>query len=205
MAANGDIFVSDGHAPNAHNSARVPGLAKDGTYIKEKKADRRSEISTNRTTSPSADRSSAVYVVDRINNRIQVFDQDGNFITEWKQFGTPSSVFVDKDDTIYVGAAFRDKAGANKIVISPSCAASWSAMPRTNVEGSHLSGYVRHEQGPGVGQPIRPRGIAADAEGSIYAADVGTQNLRKYVKVHEGQIPKNGRRFSGKEHARTMG
>ena len=38
------------------------------------------------------------------NQRIQVFDQDGNFIAAWKQFGEPSSVFVGKDDTIYVGA-----------------------------------------------------------------------------------------------------
>ena len=40
-----------------------------------------------------------VYVADRKNNRIQVFDQDGNFIAAWTQFGEPSSVFVGKDDT----------------------------------------------------------------------------------------------------------
>jgi DNA-binding beta-propeller fold protein YncE len=51
-----------------------------------------------------------VYVADRRNNRVQVFDQDGNFIAAWKQFGQPSSVFVGKDDTIYVGASFPDPA-----------------------------------------------------------------------------------------------
>jgi DNA-binding beta-propeller fold protein YncE len=45
-----------------------------------------------------------VYVADRRNSRIQIFDQDGNFITAWHQFGQPSSVFVGPDDTLYVGA-----------------------------------------------------------------------------------------------------
>src|SRR6201984_568847 len=48
-----------------------------------------------------------IYVADRRNSRIQVFDQDGNFIAAWPQFGVPSSVFVGKEDTIYVGAAFK--------------------------------------------------------------------------------------------------
>ena len=51
-----------------------------------------------------------VYVADRRNSRIQVFDQDGNFITAWHQFGQPSSVFVGPDDKIYVGVALRDEA-----------------------------------------------------------------------------------------------
>src|SRR5207245_5292873 len=49
-----------------------------------------------------------VYIADGKNDRIRVFDQDGNFIVAWKQFGQPSSVFVGKDDTIYVGASFPD-------------------------------------------------------------------------------------------------
>src|SRR5437762_12279210 len=47
-----------------------------------------------------------VYVADRQNNRIQVFDQDGNFIAAWKQFGQPSSVYVDNHDMIFVGATY---------------------------------------------------------------------------------------------------
>ncbi len=43
-----------------------------------------------------------VYVADRSNSRVQAFDQDGNFIAAWKQFGRPSAVYVSKDDTLYV-------------------------------------------------------------------------------------------------------
>src|SRR6202035_3617863 len=53
-----------------------------------------------------------LFVADRSNNRIQVFDQDGKFIAEWKQFGRPSGIFIDKDDTIYVAdSESRDEDG----------------------------------------------------------------------------------------------
>ena len=34
--------------------------------------------------------------------RASIFDQDRKFVAEWKQFGRPSGVFVDKDDRLYV-------------------------------------------------------------------------------------------------------
>jgi len=40
-------------------------------------------------------------VADRGNNRIEIFDQDGKFIAEWKQFGRPSGLFIDKNDILY--------------------------------------------------------------------------------------------------------
>ena len=43
-----------------------------------------------------------LFVGDRNNNRIQIFDQDGNFIAEWKQFSRPSGIFIDHNDMIYV-------------------------------------------------------------------------------------------------------
>ena len=43
-----------------------------------------------------------LFVGDRANNRIQIFDQDGKFIEEWKQFGRPSGIYIDRNDMIYV-------------------------------------------------------------------------------------------------------
>jgi hypothetical protein len=43
-----------------------------------------------------------VFVGDRSNNRVQVFDQDGSFLEEWKQFGRPSAIFIDQSDNLYV-------------------------------------------------------------------------------------------------------
>jgi DNA-binding beta-propeller fold protein YncE len=177
IAPNGDIFVTDGHAPNAHNSARVVKFDKNGTYIKEwgHKGSAPGDFDEPHDVFIGGSQQ-RVYVADRINSRIQVFDQDGNFIAEWKQFGTPSSVFVDKNDTIYVGAAFRDK-GANKldelrgIVVGDAKDGSLKAFIPDS------SDINKVEWGTSAS------GIAVDSEGSIFAADVGTHNLRKYVKV----------------------
>jgi hypothetical protein len=50
-----------------------------------------------------------VFVGDRSNNRIQIFDSDGKLLAEWKQFGRPSSVFIDKNDIIYVADSQSDE------------------------------------------------------------------------------------------------
>ena len=49
-----------------------------------------------------------LFVADRANNRIQIFDQDGNFLAEWKQFGRPSGVYI-RDDIIYVADSQSDE------------------------------------------------------------------------------------------------
>jgi len=50
-----------------------------------------------------------VFVGDRTNSRIQIFDQDGKFLREWKQFGRPSGIFIDRDDTLYVADSQSDE------------------------------------------------------------------------------------------------
>src|SRR5690606_29394554 len=42
-----------------------------------------------------------LFVADRANNRIQIFDQNGNHIASWKQFGRPSGLFIDRNDVLY--------------------------------------------------------------------------------------------------------
>jgi hypothetical protein len=177
IAPNGDIFVSDGHHPNEFDTARVVKFDKSGKYIKEwgHKGPAAGDFNEPHDIFIGGSQQH-VYVADRINNRIQVFDQEGNFIVEWKQFGTPSSVFVDNKDTIYVGAAYRDK-GANKldelrgIVVGDAMNGSLKAFI------PDPSDINKVEWGTSAS------GIAVDEEGSIFAADVGTHNLRKYVKV----------------------
>ena len=85
-------------------------------------------------------------------------------------------MFVGRDDTIYVGASFLDtsrkKGELRGIVVGNAITGALTAFipdpadPDTIVAGTSASG------------------IAADSAGSVFAADVGAHNLRKYVKVH---------------------
>jgi DNA-binding beta-propeller fold protein YncE len=176
VAPNGDIFVSDGHSPNAHGNARIVKFSKDGRYIKEwgHKGPRPGDLDEPHDIFFGGSQG-RLYVADRRNNRIQVFDPDGNFIAAWTQFGQPSSVFVGTDDTIYVGASFRDpsakKGELRGIVIG-------------NAKDGSLKAFIPDPADPDkLDVGTTASGIAADDMGSIYAADVAAHNLRKYIKV----------------------
>jgi DNA-binding beta-propeller fold protein YncE len=175
VAPNGDVFVSDGHAPNKYNTARIVKFSKNGRFIKSwgRLGSAPGEFDEPHDIFIGGSRA-WVYVADRKNNRIQIFDQNGAFIAAWKQFGQPSSVFVGKDDTIYVGASFPDPTGKKEelrgIIIGNAIDGSLKAFIP---DPADLDKIVRGTSASG---------IAADDMGSIYAADVGAHNLRKYVK-----------------------
>jgi sugar lactone lactonase YvrE len=97
VAANGDIFVSDGHGNN-----RIVKFSKEGKFIREwgKKGSAPGEFDLPHTV--FFDKRGRLLVGDRSNKRIQIFDQDGNFIDQWTQFGSPSGIFITPDDVLYV-------------------------------------------------------------------------------------------------------
>ena len=116
-----------------------------------------------------------LFVGDRDNNRIQIFDQDGKFLDEWTQFSRPSGIYIDKNDIIYV---------------ADSESKSVSQEPR-RLEARHPRRQRQGRQGHGVHSRSRARtttgtsaaeGVAADAQGNIYGAEVGPKRMMKYVR-----------------------
>lgn len=176
VAPNGDVFVSDGHAPNRSGAGRVVKFSKDGHFIKAwgRKGSAPGEFDEPHDLFVGGSRG-WVYVADRKNNRIQVFDQAGTFIAAWKQFGQPSSVFVGKDDTLYVGASFPDP-GAKK--------GELRGITIGNAIDGSLKAFIPDPADlDTVAAGTSASGIAADSMGSVFAADVGAHGLRKYVKI----------------------
>ena len=174
VAPNGDIFVADGHSPNKYGNARVVKFAKDGRFLKTwgHKGAGPGEFDEPHDIFLGGSQS-RVYVADRKNRRVQVFDQDGNFIAAWKQFGQPSSVFVGKDDTIYVGASFPDSTAKKGEIRGITIGSAKDGSLRAFIPDPTDLDQVD------VGTSAS--GIAADDKGAIYAADVGPHKLRKYV------------------------
>lgn len=109
-APNGDIFVADGHGvmQGHQTNDRIVKLSKDGTFIMAWGKHGAGPGEFDVPHSLALDSAGRLYVADRSNSRIQIFDQDGKFIAEWKQFGRPSSVFIDKNDVIYVADSQSD-------------------------------------------------------------------------------------------------
>jgi len=106
FASNGDLYVSDGYGGN-----RVVKLSKDGKYLLEwgKRGDGPGEFRLPHNL--VVDAQGRVYVTDRDNQRIEVFDGNGKYLTEWKNTGGVSGMAITKDGHIWAGSTLRDLNG----------------------------------------------------------------------------------------------
>src|SRR5213592_2232297 len=172
IAPNGDIFVADGHGGNSN--ARVVKFSKDGKFIKTwgKKGTATGDLDTPHAI--ALDSKGRLFVGDRNNNRIQIFDQEGSFMAEWKQFGRPSGIYIDRNDTIYVS----DSESNTKR--NPG----WKRGIRIGSarDGSLIAFIPDPEPNPDNSATSGAEGVAADAMGNVYGAEVGPRALKKYVK-----------------------
>jgi DNA-binding beta-propeller fold protein YncE len=190
VAPNGDIFVADGHVqvqtrpsgelfvapgPGPNPNARIVKFSKDGMFIKAwgKKGSAPGDIDG--AHGLAIDSKGRIFVADRTNSRIEIFDQDGKFLAAWEQFSRPSGIFIDRSDVLY--ATDSESSETAGYGYHPG----WKRGIRV---GSAKDGVVTAfipDPNP-TGLSSGAEGIAADAAGNIYAAEVGPRRLMKYVK-----------------------
>jgi len=172
VAPNGDIFVADGHGGNTN--ARIVKFDKHGKFIKTwgKKGSGPGEMDIPHAL--AMDSRGRLFLADRGNNRVQIFDQEGNYVDQWFQFSRPSGVFIDKNDIIYVADSE-----------SESVAKDHDGWKRGIRVGRVSDGVVTAF----IPDPVEKatttsaaEGVAADAQGNIYGAEVGPKRLMRYVK-----------------------
>jgi DNA-binding beta-propeller fold protein YncE len=116
-----------------------------------------------------------LFVADRSNNRIQLFDQDGNHLATWTQFGRPSGIFFDDNDRIYVADSESDD------VQNPG----WEMGIRI---GDAETGWVDEFVIYPWGDPREIAGngaefVAVDRDGNMYGGEPRPRKLQKYVRV----------------------
>jgi len=178
VAPNGDIFVADGHGGKPTNNARIMKFDAHGKFLKTwgKKGTGIGEFDCPHTL--AFDSQGRLFVGDRQNNRIQIFDQQGHFIAEWKQFGRPSGIYIDKNDVIYV-ADSESRNGEPGYGYNPGC--------RRGIRiGSAKDGSVKYFVPDPLPYPAReestgPEGITADSAGTMYGAEFA-MDVKKYVR-----------------------
>ncbi len=94
VAGNGDIFVADGHGPSPvipeSNVGRVVKFDAHGKFPKQWGSKGAGPGQFNNPHALALDGKGRLFVADRANARIEIFDPDGTFIAEWKQLGRPS-------------------------------------------------------------------------------------------------------------------
>ncbi len=175
VAPNGDIFVVEGHSSAAGANARLLKFDKTGKLLKSLggvKGTGRDEF--DQPHALAMDSRGRLFVGDRSNNRILIYDQELNQLDSWTQFSRASGIFIDASDVIYV-------ADSESGSIEPA-RPEWKRGIRI---GNALTGEVTafipdpDENARGTSAA---EGVAVDRNGVIYGAEVGPRALKRYVK-----------------------
>jgi hypothetical protein len=187
---DGNILIADGHWPRPtkgpQDGDRLVWYSRDGKFIKEFGRHGRKPGEFMGPHGLAFDSKGRLFVADRSNNRVQVFDKDMNVVDDWRHFGRPSNVWILRDDTLLVsdsesnnriGGPDDAPEGGGNAVRNPG----WKNGIRM---GSATDGSLRL-----FIEGTRPEGLGADELGNIFAGLTGGCDtsksggcLQKFVK-----------------------
>ena len=153
---NGDFFIADGYG-----NSRVVKFDKNGKFLIAWGKKGKGEGEFNIPHAVRIDSKGLLYVGDRENDRVQVFDQHGKFIRQFGGFA-PFGLFITKDDELLVADG-----RANKV-------------HRVTLEGKILETWGK--RGPEAGNFFLPHGITLAADGAVYVTEIDGKRIQKFVK-----------------------
>jgi NHL repeat len=174
VAPNGDIFVAEGHSSAPGSTARVLKFSKNGKLIKTWGTFGHGPDELDQPHALAMDSRGRLFVGDRGNNRVKIFDQDGKLLETWYQFSRPSGIYIDANDRIYVadsesGSVAKERTG-------------WKRGIRVgNARDGSVTAFIP-DPNENATTTSAAEGVAADASGIIYGAEVGPKALKRYVK-----------------------
>jgi len=102
IAANGDLFVVQGHTPGPNGDARVLKFDRSGRFVKQWGGKGNAPGQFQVAHGIDIDADGLLWVADRENQRVQVFTQDGTFVKELKYAGLPCDVDIGRDSIFMV-------------------------------------------------------------------------------------------------------
>ena len=103
-----------------------------------------------------------LYVADRVNKRIQVFDADGGFVREWPLFGTPAGLYIGAEPYVYLANGH------------------YGQLIKLDMNGTIVG--MTGKVGKAAGEFGEAHYLAVTAQGDIYVADTLNWRVQKYVK-----------------------
>ncbi len=159
----GDMYVADGYS-----NARVHKYSPDGRLLFSWGESGTDPGQFNIVHNITTDREGLVYIADRENQRVQVFDPNGKFLAQWENLSRAACICMYSTDNplVYVGEYFCG-IGSN--------ATGTNLGPRVSVMdtgGKILARLSDQSYGDEPGRFYAPHGIAVDSKGSIYVAEV---------------------------------
>lgn len=174
IAPNGDIFVADGHSSADTANARILKFASDGRFLTSWGSRGSGEGQLDQPHALAMDSQGRLFVADRGNNRIYIYSQSGQLLDTWFQFSRVSGLFIDANDVLYAADSESGSVSRSRT--------DWKRGIRI---GSAKDGSVTAFIPDPIENPpstSAAEGVAVDAKGNIYGAEVGNRALKKYVK-----------------------
>jgi sugar lactone lactonase YvrE len=169
-APNGDIFVSEGHGVGNN---RILKFDRHGKFIKEWGKLGTGPGEFDQPHALAIDSHNRLLVGDRNNNRVQIFDLNGNFIAQLHQFSRPSGIWVTKDDVLFVADSESESVSRNHNGWKRGL--RWGSLKDGKVQG-FIPDPVAETKGTSAAE-----GVAVAPDGTIYGAEVGPKDVMKYV------------------------
>lgn len=161
IGANGDIFVAQGHQPGANGNPRVLKFDKTGKFIKSWGGKGKEPGKFDVAHGIAFDAKGQLWVTDRENQRIQVFDTNGTFVKEIKYMGLPCAIDIGPQ-SIFMVNGFAGQ------------------LLRMDLDGKVLAAMGK--PGKGLGEFGEAHMIAVSPKGEVYVADSVNANVQKFVK-----------------------
>jgi DNA-binding beta-propeller fold protein YncE len=154
----GDFFISDGYV-----NSRVIKFNRDGEYLAHWGRRGAGDGEFNLVHDVCLDPQGRVYVADRTNQRIQIFDSSGKFLGKWTDLGAPWGLYyASRENAIYMCD------GLNNRVV------------KLNLEGQVLG--VLGGPGKAPGKFDYAHNVAVDSEGSIYVVEIKNWRVQKFAR-----------------------
>ncbi|HET9948870.1 MAG TPA: peptidyl-alpha-hydroxyglycine alpha-amidating lyase family protein [Longimicrobiales bacterium] len=186
VSPNGDVFVAEGDHSGT-SVARISKFSADGTFLASWGRPGSGPGELRIPHGLAFDARGRLFVADRGNHRIQIFDQQGNHLDEYRKFGRPSDVFIDREGLLYAidsESGQRLNPGWRKGIRigRASDGEVLYFIPPHFIEDTFLfpSGITVYSEG------AAGDGVTVDADGNVYAAEVGTGNpivgITQYIR-----------------------
>jgi DNA-binding beta-propeller fold protein YncE len=152
---DGTFFISDGYV-----NTRVVKFDKNGKFLMTWGTRGTGNGQFNTPHSVTIDRNRRVYVSDRANSRIQVFDENGKYLDQFPNITQPYNIRISDDQYLWVFSGPLDK------------------MLKYDLNGKLLYAWGTHGTAPGLFWAVHE--FSADSQGNLYTAEVFGGRAQKF-------------------------
>jgi hypothetical protein len=164
------------HEPGVGN-ARIVKFEKDGRFVKQWGGHGSGPGQFEMPHALAMDSRGRLFVADRGNDRIQIFDQQGRLLAIWRQFGRPSGLYIDGHDVLY--ASDSESRNSKGYGYHPG----WNRGVRIgSARDGVVTAFIPDLQPDQESKDTTGgEGVAADGRGNVFTADVDPREIVKFA------------------------